>query len=189
MRSFHSDYNPLMALRVFEIVRRDHPDATLVMAGVDKGLEDEAKNAAGKLGLKDAVRFPGFLDPAAKVREFAAADIYLNTNRVDNTPVSVIEAAAMGLPVIATAVGGIPDLISDRQNGLLVPDDDDQRMADAALTLLADPALAGRLSRNGRALAERSSWTSVRREWERVFAEVTGTDPSPAIERASITSV
>jgi glycosyltransferase involved in cell wall biosynthesis len=122
--------------------------------------------------LDGVVRFPGYLNMATKVREGNAAAIFLNTNHVDNMPVSVIEACAMGLPVVATNVGGIPDLLTDGETGLLVPDDDDQAMSGTVLRLLRDPELAGRLSANGRKLAERSSWKRVRLQWEQLFANV-----------------
>ena len=61
-------------------------------------------------------------------------------------------------------------------------------MADAVLRLLDDPELAERLSRNGRVLAERSSWESVRKQWEEIFAEVTGKAGSPSTERAAVTT-
>jgi glycosyltransferase involved in cell wall biosynthesis len=143
------------------------------MAGQDKGFEGEVRRLAGELGVAPAVRFAGFLDRDAKAREGDAADIYINTNRIDNMPVAVVEACAMGLPVVATAVGGVPDLLTDGETGLLVPDDDAAAMTAAILRLLEDPALAERLSRNGRRLAERSSWPEVRRQWETLFARVT----------------
>jgi len=76
----------------------------------------------------------------------------------------------MGLPVVATAVGGVPDLLAHDQSALLVPDNDDMAMAAAVLRLVNDPELSGRLSMNGRRIAERSSWENVRGEWERLFA-------------------
>ena len=107
-----------------------------------------------------------------KIREGSSADIFLNTNRIDNTPVSVIEAGAFGLPVVATNVGGIADLVSDGETALLVPDNDDEAMAAAVLRLLTSPNLAEKLSANGRALAERFSWENVRPQWESLFASV-----------------
>lgn len=172
MRSFHPIYNPQMALDAFSEVRLEFPDATLVMAGVDKGLENSVKNSAQQMGLGNAVRFPGFLDEHAKIREFSEADIYLNTNRLDNMPVSVVEACAMGLPVVATAVGGLSHLIDHGKNGLLVPDNDPNKMAAAIMTLLRDQDLTERLSVNGRLLAEKSAWTSVRSSWEVLFNEI-----------------
>lgn len=172
MRTFHPVYNPEMAVRVLGRVKEIFPDATLVIAGQDKGLQGDVERLAGRLRLHDAVRFPGYLDAVAKAREGSRADIYLNTNRVDNMPVSVIEACAMGLPVVSTNVGGMSDLLTDGETGLLVPDGDDRAMAEAVLRLLGDAALAERLSANGRKLAERSAWDRVRPQWDRVFAEL-----------------
>jgi glycosyltransferase involved in cell wall biosynthesis len=183
MRSFHPVYNPLMAIRVLARLRATMPTASLVMAGQDKGLEFETRRLAEALGLNGAVHFPGFLDMAAKVKEGDAADIYINTNHVDNMPVTVVEACAVGLPVVATAVGGVPDLLTDGETGLLVPDDDDQAMTTAIHRLLNDPALATRLSTNGRQLAERSSWEQVRPLWERIFAEVMARANRSGMER------
>ncbi len=169
MRTFDPAYDPLLAVRVLERVRRARGDATLVMAGRDEGLLGEARALAHALGLSDAVRFPGFLDHDAKVREASAADFFLNTNRVDNTPVSVIEAAAFGLIVVATRAGGVPDLVTDGENGLLVPMGDADAMASAILRALEDSELAKKLSEGGRELAARSSPSRVAARWDEVF--------------------
>lgn len=172
MRSFHPLYNPNMAIRVLARLRTVAPDAALVMAGQDKGVQAEAQSLAHALGVSDAVRFVGFLDPAGKVRQGDAADIFINTNDIDNTPVAVIEACAMGIPVVSTDVGGVPDLLTDAETGLLVPRNDDEKMTDAILRLLHEPGLAGRLSSRGRELAERSSWSAVRAEWTRLIGQL-----------------
>jgi L-malate glycosyltransferase len=174
MRSFHPVYNPQMALRVLAVLRKTEPNATLTMAGVDKGIESEIKALAAEMNLQNAVRFPGFLNMEEKASEFANADIYLNTNRVDNTPVSVIEACAFGLPVVATDVGGLAHIITNGKNGILVPDDDAEAMAAAVKRLLDNPDLTEKLSRDGRALAENYAWKSVQTKWEQLFAEVVG---------------
>jgi L-malate glycosyltransferase len=172
MRSFHPIYNPQMAIEVFAELRKTFPAATLVMAGKDKGLEGEIKKMAARLNLSDAVRFAGFLDETKKIEEFAAADIYLNTNRIDNMPVSVVEACAMGLPVVATNVGGLPFLISDGKNGLLCQNENVGQMVACIKRLLENPELTGKISRSGRALAERSAWTTVKKDWENLFREI-----------------
>ena len=173
MRAFHEIYNPQMAVKVLESVRSKYPQASLVMAGVDKGLEPEIRRMVADMGLNDAVRFAGFLGPDEKIKEFSNADIFINTNHIDNMPVSVVEACAMGLPVVATCVGGIPDMITTGQNGMLVPDGDAEGMADAVVTLLGNGELAGRLSANGRRFAEMSSWETVKPQWEALFNEIT----------------
>jgi len=182
MRSFHSIYNPLMAVRVLARLRSVLPEATLVMGGQDKGLEALVRAEAVRLGVQSAVRFVGFLDATGKEREGAAADIFISTNRIDNAPVAVIEAWAMGLPVVSTDVGGLRDFVRDGETGLLVPDDDTEAMSAAIARLVQDPALASRLSVHGRREAERCAWPQVHPQWERLFLQLAA-GPSP--ERAS----
>ena len=80
--------NPELALRAFVLVRREFPEATLVMAGAELGDKEGVKRLAAELGLNGAVTFPGFLDMAAKAREGDRADLFLNTNRIDNETAS-----------------------------------------------------------------------------------------------------
>lgn len=172
MRSFHEIYNPEMALRVLMRVRSIFPETSLTMAGSDKGIEKDIRRLADHLGLNGSIRFCGFLEMQGKLREGDAADIYINTNRIDNMPVGVVEACALGLPVVATNVGGVPYLLKDGETGLLVSDNDDQAMAASIIRLLQDRDLASRLSANGRLLAERCSWKTVRSQWEDLFKRV-----------------
>jgi glycosyltransferase involved in cell wall biosynthesis len=172
MRSFHDVYNPAMAVRALAALKKDAPEATLVMAGQDKGLQKDMLDLAAKLGVGGSVSFVGFLDKPAKFRAGTQADIFINTSRTDNMPVAHVEACAMGLPVITTNVGGIPDLMTDGATALFVPDDDHEALARRILDLLHNPELALRLSSNGRELALRSSWDNVREQWESLFAEL-----------------
>jgi glycosyltransferase involved in cell wall biosynthesis len=172
MRTFHEIYNPIMAIDVIEQLSHSYPDATLTMAGQDKGLLNSVKRAARIKGLSDRVDFVGFLDMAGKQREFARNDIYLNTSRVDNMPVSLIEAAAFGLPIISTEVGGIPDLLDRGKTALIAEDGDVVGMTNCVRRLLSAPRLAASLSLNGRQLAESCGWENVREKWENLFRQV-----------------
>jgi len=174
MRNMHPIWNPEMAVRVLARLRAKLADATLVMAGPDKGSRQSVERLAQELKVDDAVRFAGFLDAEGKAREADAADIYINTNRIDNMPVAVVEALACGLPVVTTNVGGIPDLLANKETGLLVPDNDDEAMVQAIEDLVGSPELAARLSANGRQVSDSSSWDRVRLQWDGVFAELTG---------------
>jgi glycosyltransferase involved in cell wall biosynthesis len=172
MRSFHEIYNPQLAIEVLAQIHASHPDVTLVMGGQDRGLQAEVRELAARRGVAGALDLRGYLDRPTKLAAFADCDIFLNTNRIDNTPVGVLEAAACGLPVVATAVGGVPHLLDDGETALLVGPEDADAMVAAVLRLLEDPELAQRLSRGGRALAERCSWPSVRAGWEALFADL-----------------
>jgi glycosyltransferase involved in cell wall biosynthesis len=174
MRNFHRVWNPEMAVRTLYRLSDSSPDATLVMAGPDKGTRADVERLARELRVRDRVRFTGFLDRQGKILEAQAADVFINTNRTDNMPVAVIEAMAFGLPVVSTAVGGLTDFLEDGETVLFVPDDDDEAMSHAIARLLNNPELTARLSANGRKLAERSSWDRVHPEWEEVFARLVG---------------
>lgn len=183
MRSFHPIYNPLMAVDMFSLLKQKFPKATMVMAGSDKGLEKTTRQYAAEKGLTDSVTFPGFLTAERKRTEFSGANIYINTNTTDNSPVSVIEAWAYGLPVVSTNVGGIPHLISDGVNGLLVNSGDAEGMAAKIESLISSPDLAKSLARNGREGAMRFSWESVGPLWANVFDAARRKEKSVEVEQ------
>jgi L-malate glycosyltransferase len=172
MRTFHPNYHPEMAIEVLRELRRSQPDARLTMAGQSKGSLETVRRMTVAHDLADCVRFAGFLNTPGKRGEFAQHDIFLNTNRVDNMPVSVLEAAAFGLPIVATSVGGIPFLVRHEETALLVASGDAKGTARAIKRLLAEPELAETLSRNGRSLAERSAWPAVKTAWEALFEKL-----------------
>jgi glycosyltransferase involved in cell wall biosynthesis len=169
MRSFHPLYGPEVAIRVLSRVRKVYPEATLVMGGQDHDNRALVEQQARDLGLQSAVRFCGFLDMNRKIAEAGEADIFLNTNHIDNAPVTLLEACALGLPVVTTSVGGVPDLVTHGETALLVPDNDDEAMAKEVVRLLNDPNCAARLSTNGRQMTEQLSVEKVLQKWREVI--------------------
>jgi glycosyltransferase involved in cell wall biosynthesis len=169
MRTFHEIYNPQMAVQVLEHLATIYPDASLTMAGQEKGLLNTVKAMVKEKHLESQVRFVGFLDISGKQHEFSQHDIFLNTNRVDNMPTSVVEASAFGMPIVATSVGGVPYLIQDGENGLLVPNENSAAMALAVTRLMKEPELAERLSRNAIAMGRQYDWAAVLPQWDALF--------------------
>lgn len=174
LRAFHEIYNPRLAARVVALLKTDFPDTQLTMVGPDKGDGSFAAFNATvhELGLDGHVRCVGGV-PKRDVSDWLnRGDIFLNTTNVDNTPVSVIEAMACGLCVVSTDVDGIPYLLEDEHDALLVPPDDPQAMAGAVRRILTEPELAERLSWNARAKAEQFDWSMVLPQWERLLLDV-----------------
>jgi glycosyltransferase involved in cell wall biosynthesis len=165
MRTFQDLYDPATAVRTLALLRERGIDATLTMAGQDKGRLDATREVAAALGVTGWVSFPGFVSGPNKAALLDDHDVFLNTNRVDNAPVTVLEAAASGLGVVSTAVGGIPDLLVADRAARLVPPGDAPAMAEAVAGLLADPTSMKRLTEAARAVAEASAWPAVRDRW------------------------
>ena len=166
MRTFHEHYDPITAVRAFARVAEQHPDARMTMGGADHGLLDATKDAARQLGVADRISFPGYLDTESKRTAFAEHDIFLNTNLVDNMPVSLVEASGAGLVPVATNVGGIPAVVVDGCNGVLVEPGDDVSIATAVMELLEDRERYAAISAGAREFAASSTWPEVRRRWE-----------------------
>ncbi len=173
MRTFHPIYEPQVALEAFAILRKSHPDARLTMAGQDRGMLDSIITLARSLGIADAVEFPGFLTGELKTAVFEQHDIYLHTNSVDNAPITVLEAAACGMPIVATNAGGVPDLVSDEETALLVPVRDAEASAKALARLLDDPGLSRKIVHRARSLAEQSDCNVVAQRWVELIARHT----------------
>ncbi len=136
-----------------ELERRGSP-ATLVSIGGEKhpGSLDRLRAEVQRRGLDHRLRFLGRREDA---RAFiAAADVVVSPADVEGLPVTILEALALGRPVAATAVGGVPSVVIDGETGLLVPPGDPRALATAIERLLADTEWAARLGKAGRALVE-----------------------------------
>jgi len=124
------------------------PGCRYVVVG-DGERRTELEALAARSGLGDRVHFLGWRADLARIH--ADLDVMLLTSRNEGSPVALIEAMAAGLPVVATAVGGVPDLVEEGVHGHLVAMDDAASLADATLALLADPARRRTLAAAGRA--------------------------------------
>lgn len=174
LRSFHETYNPTLAAQVLSLLVREFPDMTLTMAGPDKGdgSFQRVKETARELGVERNIVFTGRLDNKEVPGFLSNADIFVNTTNVDNTPISVLEAMACGLCVVTTNVGGIPYLLEDENEALLVERNDPASMAGAIRRIVTEPDLARRLSQHARRKAEQCDWQKVLHEWKRVFTSL-----------------
>lgn len=169
VRSFSNIYNPLMALRVLQELQKQHPEATLTMVGPEKDESYEQCLAFAK-AQQLPVTFKGLLSKEAWTALAASHDIFISTTNFDNTPVSVIEAMALGLPVVSTKVGGMPFLIEDGKDGLLAAPKEVLDFVNCVLRLLADNSLAQELAKNARKKAETFDWKSVKKHWDKVLS-------------------
>ena len=157
-------------LRAFALVRARARGARLIVAA-DGPERASLERLAGELG-RDGIEFTGWIAPESIGSLYASADVLLNTSgERDNVPMSILEAFAAGLPVVSTAVAGIPELVRDGETGLLTPPGDHRAIASAVLRLLHDPELASRLAHAARESLVRHRWEAVRGPWLALYEE------------------
>jgi glycosyltransferase involved in cell wall biosynthesis len=167
-RNLEAIYDIPTALRAFVRVRVQWPGAKLTVAG--SGPERATlQRLTAELGVADAVHFAGRIANADIAALYASADIVLNPSTADNMPISLLEAMASGVPIVSTRAGGIPDMVEHERTALLVPVGDDAAMADAALRLLNDTALAQRIRDAGIDEVARYAWPRVREQWQGAY--------------------
>ena len=172
MRAFEDTYNPEMAVRVALLLKKKYPHFTMVMAGKDEGMLDAIKQMVKENQLSGNIIFPGFITLQQKLEYAQTQHIYICTNRVDNAPVSLIEFMALGLPIVSVNTGGIPYIIKDGYNGLLVKLDDDEAMVQKIESLIKNPLLAGAISENAYRYSRQYGKENVLAKWLNLFSQL-----------------
>lgn len=175
VRSFSEVYNPQMAIKVLSEVRKTYPTASLLMIGGSVGGEEcfsQTQQLAESMGLSGAVEFTGKLTKNEWIARSVGCNIFINTTNADNTPVSVIEAMALGLPVVSTNVGGIPYVIADGDNGLLVEAGSVEAMAKSIVRIAEDNALCAGLSQAAINASRKYFSTAVKGSWTTLLQQM-----------------
>ncbi|SDS68284.1 Glycosyltransferase involved in cell wall bisynthesis [Formosa sp. Hel1_31_208] len=164
VRSFSKIYNPKLAVHVLDQLKSSYPKVQLCMVGPDSdGSLAEVKQMAADLKLE--VKFTGKLTKEAWIALSADYNVFINTTNFDNMPLSVIEAMALGLPVVSTNVGGLPYLIDHETNGLLVEPNDVEAMAKAISELFVNHEKRLRIIKNAREKVEQFDWSLIKNQW------------------------
>ena len=159
-------------LQAFALVRAEMPDVVCDVYGAGSA-GHALKRVAERLG-NEGIRFHGAIPHSRMLSILAAGGILVNSSRADNMPHVVMEAWAAGVPVVTTAVGGIPYLVEHDRTGLLVPVDRPEALAAAALRVLREPGLAARLIEAGRRECRRYGWPAAERGWLQVYRQAAG---------------
>jgi len=149
---------------------KDVPGWRATIAG--DGHVDAALAKAAEYGLTDRVELPGWVGPERVAELIASADILVLPSFSENLPVSIIEAMAAGVAVVATPVGAVEDIVTNEETGLLVPTGDVDALATAMTRLVTDPALRARLGAAGLAVhREKLDLAPFADTMQRVWAE------------------
>jgi glycosyltransferase involved in cell wall biosynthesis len=171
---WHKDHATLLrAAR--ELVARE-PDVAVVVVG-DGNLRDELLQLRAQLGLQDSVFFAGFIPQAQRL--LSAFDVFAMSSCMEGLGSIVLDAGLAGVPVAATSAGGLPEIVSNEETGLLVPVGDFRALADAISRLLHDGDLARRLAQAaGSQARERFAPSRMARLYADLYHGVLGESPA-----------
>ena len=157
-------------LEAIVLLRDKYPRLSLLIAG-EGNREDSLRTIAGQLKLGDTVKFLGFRDNIPDILQ--VVDIYVCSSVSEGLSLSILEAMAMSKPVVATDVGGNPELITDCENGFLVPAKDPVRLADAITELIDSPERRLEFGTRSREIVEsRFSPERMVRDYEALYRQV-----------------
>lgn len=159
-------------LESIPIVLARVPEATFSIAG-DGPIRASLEERASQLGIAEAVRFLGKRSDVGYL--LRAIDVYVQPSLREGLPLSLLDAMAVGIPVVATTAGGIKEVVRDEENGLLVPPDDPQSLAVALIRILENGPLRSKLSRSARDHVRlHCSADRMCEEYRRIFRETAG---------------
>jgi glycosyltransferase involved in cell wall biosynthesis len=170
VRSFTKIYNPTMAALILKELLNIYPEAKLCMVGPkrDSSFED-FRDFLKKWNLESHVIIKGGLSKPEWIELANDYDIFLNTSKVDNTPISVMEAMALGLPVISSNVGGIPFLLTNGEDGICLPEHDHEAFVSAIVRLIENASETKSIALNARKKVEKFDWEIVKNNWEKLL--------------------
>jgi glycosyltransferase involved in cell wall biosynthesis len=156
-------------LKAAVVVRRHLPQARFVLVGVGPS-EDALRREAAALGLNGSVLFTGFRQDAVRIS--AALDLFVLPSEYEGLPIALVEAMALGRPVVATRAGGTPEVLADGVQGRLVPPRDPSALAEAIVAVLQDEPARRRMGDAGRARSADFDIRRAVRRMEQVYAEL-----------------
>ena len=164
-----SNKGPETLIQAVPLVLAQHPQAQFVLVG-EGPLRARLQEQVNRLSIGHAVQFLGIRhDVPVLMRQSA---LLVRPSTLEGMPLTILEAMASALPVVATPVGGTPELLQDGVNGYLIGVGDHVALANAIIQLLGDRWLAEEMGQRGRKLVEdRYTWDAVAEQTERVYAE------------------
>ncbi|MCI4343422.1 MAG: glycosyltransferase family 4 protein [Thermoplasmata archaeon] len=144
----------------------------LRLVGPDWGGKSPVEALARKLGVEDRVTVTGPLPRAELLQEYARADLFVLPSLFEPYGIVLTEAMAAGLPIVASRVGGIPEVVAEGENALLCSPNDSEALTAAFVRLATDAPLRARFARAGVERVQRFSWSVVLPQWIALFESI-----------------
>ncbi len=172
-RNLEQIYGIDLAINALPHLLKHYPGTRMIIAGTGPE-EDSLRSLAKSLNIDAHVEFCGRLSRQEVAELYRDADLMLNPTRVDNSPNSIIEALACGLPVVSTRAGGIPDLVTHGQTAYLVEPESSLALADASIEVLASTNLQTTLRSQGLEASKRFQWARIKTDLAHVYKQAQG---------------
>jgi len=142
---------------------------------VGKGDQNKARTLAISMGILDNVFFTGFVDETTLKKCYALCDVYVVPSRLEGFGLTVLEAMAASKPVVATNVGAIPEIMKDKENGILVEPNDINSMSNAIYTILQSWMLAKNVGEdNIHFMKDKFNWEKNAKETDKLYMQLAG---------------
>jgi glycosyltransferase involved in cell wall biosynthesis len=164
---------PDILLNAFKLVKEKFPNVQLIYAGRGP-MEKQLQNLTRKLKLDNDVIFAGFVPEDLKPLYYHAADIFSlpSTNLAESFGIVNLEAMACGLPIVASNLGGMPEIVHDKISGLLVEPNDVEYLSNCLITILSDDDLSKDMGKEGKRLSKSYNWDRIVKLTKELYDEL-----------------
>jgi glycosyltransferase involved in cell wall biosynthesis len=173
LSALSSQKGPDVLLKAMPKILKKVPNAKLVFVGGGK-MRNDLEALSKRRDIEKHVKFVGFVEESLKPLYYKAADVFClpSTTSHESFGIVNLEAMACSVPIVASKIGGVPDVVKDGENGLLVPPKDSEVLADAIIYLLENEDVRERMGKSGREKVKDYSWERIAEETEKVYKEV-----------------
>ena len=172
----HPHKGPDVLIKAMPKIIKEFPNTKSIFVGKEgeKGNLEGLELLLKKLGVEKYVKFAGFVEESLKPFYYMAADVFCLPSMTTHESFGIVnlEAMACGVPIVASKIGGVPDVVKDGENGLLVPPRDSETLADAIIYLLENEDIREKMGKNGREKTKDYSLEKIAEMTERVYERV-----------------
>ena len=166
----HPHKGPDVLLKAMPKIIKEVPNTELVFVGRET-MKKELEMLSKKLGIDKHIKFAGFVEEILKPLYYKAADVFVLPSVMKHESFGIVnlEAMACGIPIVASIIGGVPDVVKDGENGLLVQPKDSNELADAIIYLLENKEEREKMGKNGRGKVKDYSWERIADMTEKIY--------------------
>lgn len=169
--SLDENKDPITTIRSLQLLLKKVPNVFLNIVGQGP-LEIKAREFVAQARLQDFVHFHREMEHSELLKILSRCTLLIVSSHREGMPTVVIEAFAMGIPVVATKVGGLPEIIRAGENGFLVPVEDSESIAECVERILTDYNLRKKLSQGARETASALTWSKITKRYEGLFDSI-----------------